>query len=258
MSSLLETIESLNRKERYFLFAHVTGNRDDGLALAPGFLQRLGEALHLEFPIPDDAKGFVDYHMDWLHAAVLMAREPTAGTIHPNTPCVSTGTQEDIDLLVAFERTGVTWLLLVEAKAEASWTNGQVGSKSRRLARIFGNGPIDPVGPVQPRFCLMSPQPPTKLSPQDGEDGAEWPKWMVLPGTMEFPWIELPMPAGRQKLTGCDDTGRNSKDRECWKVEKLRVLSRLGTPQAVGRRLFSLFAAWFPGGATISRPWPEL
>ncbi|NEX23786.1 BrnT family toxin [Thiorhodococcus mannitoliphagus] len=28
------------------------------------------------------------------------------------------------------------------------------------------------------------------------------------------------------------------------------VLSRPGTPRTVGRRLCSLFAAWFPGGAT--------
>ena len=34
--------------------------------------------------------------------------------------------------------------------------------------------------------------------------------------------------------------------------------SRPSTPQAVGRRLFSPFSAWFTGGATISRPWPEL
>ena len=219
MSNLLETIESFNRKERHFLFAHVTGNRDDGLALDPGFLQRLGEALHLEFPIPGDAKGFVDYHMDWLHAAVLMAREPTAGTIRANTRQVSTGTQEDIDLLVAFERTGVTWLLLIEAKAEGSWTNKQVRSKSRRLARIFGTDLIDETSPVRPLFCMMSPQQPTKLSPQKGEHGAEWPKWMVLRETTKFPWLELPIPPGRRKVTGCDGNGDNSRDREYWKVE---------------------------------------
>jgi len=31
--------------------------------------------------------------------------------------------------------------------------------------------------------------------------------------------------------------------------------SRLGTPVAAGQRLCSRFATWFPGGATISRPY---
>ena len=31
--------------------------------------------------------------------------------------------------------------------------------------------------------------------------------------------------------------------------------SRLGTPDTTGRGLFSLFATWLPGGATLSRPY---
>ena len=34
--------------------------------------------------------------------------------------------------------------------------------------------------------------------------------------------------------------------------------SRSGPPMATGRRLFSPFAAWFPGGATISQPYLRL
>ena len=43
------------------------------------------------------------------------------------------------------------------------------------------------------------------------------------------------------------------------KKTDLRILnfrsSRPGPPVAIGRSLFSLFTAWFPGGATIFRPY---
>ncbi|MCC6961587.1 MAG: hypothetical protein IT301_17195 [Dehalococcoidia bacterium] len=229
---MLKTIEAFNRKERFFLFAYATGNDSRGLVLSPVFRASLGAALGLE--VPPEARGFVDYHIDWLHAAVLLESAP-AGANSPNwqpgtaepagqptVPWVSTGNQEDIDLLVVFERDGVTWLLLVEAKAETEWTNKQVRSKAERFRRIFGSASIDPAAPVQPRFCLMSPHRPQGLTAVDGE---AWPAWMVGPGVSdrraEFAWAKLAVPTGRRKVTGCDANGTPSRARKYWTVTEV-------------------------------------
>ena len=50
-------------------------------------------------------------------------------------------TQEDIDLLIAFESDheggAVTHLVLIEAKAYVHWINGQLKSRAKRLRDIF-------------------------------------------------------------------------------------------------------------------------
>jgi hypothetical protein len=242
VSDLLETLEAFNRKERFFLFSYATGNSDRGLRLSDDFRNDLGKAMRVD--VPPGAKGYIDYHIDWLHAAVLLARDPGGPMPRPNwkpgtsepalkaePPWVSTGNQEDLDLVVAFESGAVTWLLLIEAKAETNWTNEQVRSKAGRLRRIFGSGEVDSGSLIQPRFCLMSRQPPVRLTPRPGE---AWPAWMVSPSNEEgtppgFAWLKLAVPPGRKKVTGCRDHGAESKDRKYWRVTDVRAPS--GAPQ---------------------------
>ena len=200
MRGLLEAIEAFNRKERFFLFSYATGNDDRGLRLSDEFRNKLGAAVGV--PVPPDAKGYIDYHLDWLHAAVALAREPDGPSIRPNRvpgadkPIVSTGNQEDIDLLVAFDRGAVSWLLLIEAKAATGWTNKPVRSKADRLQRIFGADKTDPAASIQPIFCLMSPRRPAGLAPS--AEG-KWPDWMLVSSTNDFAWLELPVPPGRKR-----------------------------------------------------------
>lgn len=235
MNELMRTIEAFNRKERFFLFSYATGNNDRGLTLSSEFRSRLGKEIGLT--VPPEARGYLDYHIDWLHAAVLLARDPDSGLNRPNwepgtqepelkptIPWVSTGSQEDIDLVVAFERDGVTWLVLIEAKAETNWTNKQVRSKAERLRHIFGGGELDPASRIQPVFCLMSPRRPGRLAPIDGE---QWPAWMLRPPTTlgakpDFAWLKLPVPLGRKKVTGSTADGKPSKNRKYWTVTDVR------------------------------------
>ena len=235
MSSLLETLEALNRKERYFLFAYATGNGDRGLTLSEGFRDKLSEAAGL--PVPPHAVGFIDYHIDWIYAAVQLAREPEGPVVRANwqggpfgpksdpfKPWVSTGNQEDIDLLVAFERDGITTLILVEAKAETSWTNKQLWSKAERLRRIFGGEAVAAGASIQPIVCLMSPKKSAGLAPPPGK---QWPEWMLLSLPNEFRWLELKVPNGRKKVTGCTEDGAASFRREYWKIESIRPQAAL-------------------------------
>jgi hypothetical protein len=232
MGKLSENIDSFNRKERYFLFSYATGNSDRGLKLSDAFLKDLGEALGLT--VPEDARGYIDYHLDWLHAAVVLADGrasedgpwPNKDDVETGTWKVATGNQEDIDLLVVYEVEDVTWVLLVEAKGESSWTNKQLQSKEKRLAKIFGPGAIADGAKIQPRFCLMSPVESTLLLSGDANG---WPKWMLrppcaLPGKGDIAWLPLKMAEERRQVMRCDEKGRR-KESEYWTHRAVKNLT---------------------------------
>ena len=64
MIHLIELLESFNRKERYFLIRQAVG----GFKLSDEFRRELGNATGLA--IPQDAFAAMDYHLDWLTAAL--------------------------------------------------------------------------------------------------------------------------------------------------------------------------------------------
>ena len=227
MNELLKMIDDFNRKERYFVFTQATGNRD--FKLGGKFRKELSEAAGTE--IPESARAYIDYHLDWLHAAVHIATNPGGGPVWPNSvpgtvgSQVSTGNQEDIDLVVAFEDQGTTWLILVEAKADTGWGNRQLESKAERLRRIFGESDMAVGSAIRPVFCLWSPRRPIGLITRN------WPEWMLQgsgdPRSRDFRWFPLTVPPGRKKVIGCDALGKPSKNRPFWKVTEASVSSPL-------------------------------
>lgn len=160
MSRFLDLLERFNRKERYFLFTQATGNRD--FILSKEFREKLRDCVGLD--VPSDARAFIDYHLDWLHACVVLVQENLSENAGPwinregGELIVSTGNQEDIDLIIAYDIGSSTQLILIEAKAESSWTNKQMISKARRLAKIFGRDPLSADALIRPVFCLASPR----------------------------------------------------------------------------------------------------
>lgn len=197
MPDLIELLESFNRKERFFLVSQALG----GFALSDDFRRDLGGAVSIA--IPPSAFTAMDYHLDWLTAA-LYAHD------HGNVECifdnqrqqVIRGNQEDVDLLVAFEEGGLYHLVLVEAKGATGWTNKQMRSKSDRLAHIFGPEG-DKYPGVVPHICLVSPRPPQQLRATD------WPRWMSKEDG-SYIWLELTFPEERVMVTRCDADGFQS------------------------------------------------
>ena len=198
MTTLMEYLESFNRKERFFLVGDALGNR--AFQLSPEYKSRLGEAFCIE--IPDGAFVAMDYHLDWIHASLFLTQPGVDGQgFHPNIELVATGNQEDVDLLVAFEEDGITHLLLIEAKAETGWTNKQTISKAERLQKIFGIDGSKYAG-VKPHYGLTSPRAPQRL------ESHLWPGWMTRDG--QPVWFELRVPPGRRRVMRCDNEGRSS------------------------------------------------
>ena len=208
MPRTINLLESFNRKERFFLIGQALGNPE--FQLSGAFRDGLSEAFGLQ--IPENALVFMDYHLDWVNASLYLAiPEVDEAAVHSNDEALISGNQEDIDLLVAFERGDVTYLLLIEAKAESGWTNRQMDSKSRRLENIFGaDGNKYPH--VEPHFCLISPRKPQQLKSQS------WPDWMVKNGRPI--WMELDVPEGRRRAIRCYEDGVSSAEGGFFRIVK--------------------------------------
>lgn len=190
MRDLVKFLSRFNRKERFFLVGQALGNEE--FSLDESFREELSKVI--EVKIPSDAFAAMDYHLDWIAASLWAYREP--GNLCnplPNSGQIS-GTQQDIDLLIAFEAEGRYHLVLLEAKGYGSWNNGQMREKSRRLKRIFGeDGEKHPR--VKPHFCLMSPGRPGRLETED------WPAWMMGDGGQPYYWLKLNLKPHRLQVT---------------------------------------------------------
>lgn len=239
--SLLEYLASFDRKERYLLVRGALGMTH--FALDPAFRERLSAACALK--VPADALVCFDFHLDWLHAGLVLAAAPVEQPVWPNeTPgfvkgvrgdenfrldekVVASGNQEDTDLLVAWQDGAVTHVLLVEAKGTTGWGNKQMLSKARRLGAIFGPKGNRFTG-VLPHFVLCSPQrprPPQTPRPPRQLDVQFWPDWMT-DATGQARWIELPIPESLRSVTRCDEAGHPSAEGKFWRVWPPRAGAR--------------------------------
>lgn len=211
MTNLIKILKSFNRKERFFLIQGAAGK--EAFSLSEDYRQKLACDIGID-EIPSNAFVAMDYHLDWLHASLFLACDKTdeEGPFC-NDIEVSSGTQQDIDLLVAFKSEEDYHLILVEAKAYGSWDNKQLTQKSKRLRKIFGNDTETAWPNVKPFFYMTSPrQPRNKKRP-------EWPGWMTDKGSIR--WFKLCVPASRLKVTGCDKDGESTDERPYFKIEKV-------------------------------------
>ena len=112
--------------------------------------------------VPGDAYVAMDYHLDWLQMALYLADKPERQERVPNDDLVA-GTQEDADLLVAFEGESTTHLVLVEAKVETGWTNKQLKSKADGLPGSSARA-VPGTHLTTPHYVLASPRPPPRMS----------------------------------------------------------------------------------------------
>ena len=209
--SFIELLEKFNRKERFFLLGWTLGNRR--FRASRTFLRSISSLLGIE--IPPNAFVAMDYHLSWLYASVFLSSSKTGDRgVYSNKNQLVTGTQEDVDLLIAFRRGRTNHVVMLEAKGATGWTNKQARSKAARLRKIFGqDGRRWPS--IIPHYVLASPRVPRRL------DLNAWPGWMKRADGHPN-WIEMPMPAGLIKTTRCDKNGVSDAEGSFWKVTEKR------------------------------------
>lgn len=200
---LVDWLKRYDRKERNWLIRDALGSPP----LSDAFRQKLRTALSdrgYDLRIPANAWWAIDFHLDWLIAA-LSSRGDT-GAIYENDGSIR-GSQEDIDLIIAFENIAI----LVEAKGTGSWSNSQLESKLKRIGalRTVGEGQLALAGDAKLLFVLASPGEPKKLG--------EHPGWNT--GGAKFPWFRLSKDDDLQliRVVRCNASGRPAKDGTHWR-----------------------------------------
>jgi len=184
--TLVDALRLFNRKERFILLEHATGSGDH-LRLGSDFADSLSAAIGVD--VPQGAYLAVDYHLDWLYAAIrtyLGGWSTDGGVLHtadgePVHAAALTASQEDVDLIVAWEKAEISHIIMVEAKAYSGWTNAQLRSKVRRLRQIFDDDgcPLatrhvgGPHSSIRAHFVL------TGFGESAGVDPAGWPPWTI-------------------------------------------------------------------------------
>jgi hypothetical protein len=214
MLSMIDYLEKLNRKERYFLIGLALGNPK--FKLDESFLKKLNDEFHIA--IPDKAFVAMDYHLNWIFAAAILASgNPATNYVYDNKDKFIDGTQEDIDLLVAYEdKFGINHLIMLEAKGVTSYDNNQFRHKIDRFKKIFGEKG-DRFAKIKPYFGLISPR------ESKGLDFEYCPSWLKV--DRKIPWFEMAIPE-RLVLFGCDERGKSNNSRDFWTIKLEQAMNK--------------------------------
>ena len=211
-SELVKSLQCFNRKERYWLIRTALGDQN----LSRKFREDLTEAFRLqnqEVVIPQYAWWAVDFHVDWLFGALSKLNSAdSAGTVFPNNDFQIKGTQEDFDMVIAFDQT----LIVLEAKAGEAWNKGQMDKKMKRLELLAAfNDKL--AQPLKLYFAITSPNETQELT-----NSGSLP---LSASGSKLPWTKLEFGLSNVDLLAverCDKRGKPDAKGGHWKVRPYR------------------------------------
>ncbi|WP_279491084.1 hypothetical protein [Aeromonas veronii] len=213
-NNLIDNLKSFNRKERFYLIGQMLGNPE--FRMDDKQLDKISNLIGLT--IPRKYFSAMDYHLDWIYASLFLTQNDANTAFKRNLiendgikiDYQISGTQEDVDFLLAFvDEKKITHIVMIEAKGDSYFSNGQLDSKNKRFKAIFGNENTWPN--VRPHFIICSPKKPQKIK-------IEEPAYFIFKNS-KLPWLELDMGNGKNKVTRCVKNGEPSNNGKHWKVE---------------------------------------
>ncbi|WP_323935948.1 hypothetical protein [Aeromonas veronii] len=213
-NNLIDNLKSFNRKERFYLIGQMLGNPE--FRMDDKQLDKISNLIGLT--IPRKYFSAMDYHLDWIYASLFLTQNDANTAFIRNLiendgvkiDYQISGTQEDVDFLLAFlDEKKITHIVMIEAKGDSYFSNGQLDSKNKRFKAIFGNENTWPN--VRPHFIICSPKKPQKIK-------IEEPAYFIFKNS-KLPWLELDMGNGKNKVTRCVKNGEPSNNGKHWKVE---------------------------------------
>jgi hypothetical protein len=197
MPTVVDYLRWFNRKERFFLVGWALGNPE--FRLSSDFRATLHQTFNLN--VPDDAFAGMDYHLDCIYASIFLFFNSDSDGVYLNQNNEVMATQEDIDFLVAYQDKDYH-IIMLEIKGVTGWSNRQIYSKAKRLAKVFGEEGTKWPG-VIPHFAIASPREPKGLKCDD------WPVWMK-PNNM-IPWVKMQIPPNLKELLDVMNTKNQVK-----------------------------------------------
>ena len=207
---IIQNLKRFNSKERYHLIRSAFGNTE--FRLGESFREKLRDCLGLN--VPEDAFAAMDYHLDWIYASLYLATSQEQPPYRLSSDKEISGTQQDVDLLIAYESDGICHVVMVEAKGVLPFSNRDLNRKAKRLGVIWGDdGGCWPN--AKPHFVIASPRKPEKLT------YAEWPSWML----QKNKWLRLDIDQDQplQKVTRLNRVQTSKNQYAKWKVEQIKI-----------------------------------
>lgn len=212
-NNLIDNLKSFNRKERFYLIGQMLGNPE--FRMDKTQLDEISRLIGIT--IPSEYFAAMDYHLDWIYASLFLTQEHGGKVFSRNfidnnktVDLQISGTQEDVDFLLAFvDENKITHLVMIEAKGDSYFSNGQLDSKNKRFKAIFGNENTWPN--VRPHFIICSPKKPQKIN-------IEEPAYFTFKNS-KLLWLELNMSDGKNKVTRCNKDDKPCSNGKHWKVE---------------------------------------
>lgn len=212
---LIKYLKSFNRKERFYLIGQMLGNPE--FRMDEKQLDEISRLIELK--IPKEYFAAMDYHLDWIYASLLLTQSNSKNKAFERNfidkdkkvDLQISGTQEDVDFLLAFvDEKHTTHLIMIEAKGDSYFSNGQLDSKNKRFKAIFGNKGKWPN--VQPHFLICSPKRPQNISIKDAA-------YFMYNEESDLTWFPLVMDTGKNKVTRCMDNKKPCGEGDHWKIE---------------------------------------
>ncbi len=161
--------------------------------------------------VPAVAFCAMDFPLDWIIGCLWLTKGEQVSYSMLVTGDVNKS-NDDVDLLIAYQERDKTQLLMIEAKGVTGWKNKQLRKKAERLGQIFGTRDVAHKWPtVEPHFVLASPKMPANI------DVSGWPLWMKL-GDHPRSWLKLVLPDELRKIVRCDEDGKKNAEGAFWKI----------------------------------------
>jgi len=135
---IISNLRSFNRKERFYLIGQMLGNPE--FRMDDNQLDKISNLIGLT--IPRKYFSAMDYHLDWIYASLYLTQNNPTGRVERNfieeneieTDYQISGTQEDVDFLLAFvDEKKITHIVMIEAKGDSYFSNGQLDSKKQTI-----------------------------------------------------------------------------------------------------------------------------
>ncbi len=235
--TLVDCLKLFNRKERYWLLRNALGN-DEMLTLpiAKHFIEKIWDIFGFQdTKTPNNVWWAMDYHFDWIAGAMRLygtthsflspsITTPDSRNIHNSTDgqgCqLITGTQEDVDLILAFEET----VILIEAKGVTSWSKEQFERKEKRRKILEKFASTCGLQHLELKMLLMSPKESEELKKtKQGDDIKNMPPHLglLMPGDDIVPsnicdeWKKRFL-----KPTRCTENKNEDAKGDFWKIDQ--------------------------------------